>query len=385
MEEPFSHKLAAARESVQLSPQRKEALKQRLLAMIDSTADAAAPVSLGWTLRHSKQRPGLSLLKLIASPMPVLVAISLAVFVFGGTSLAAEGTVPGDALYPMKVNVNEKIVEALQFTSESRAGYEAQVAERRLEEAAELAVSVGVESDDAEELSERFTEHAEMVKEKVRKLSEGGEVRAAADVASRFEASLRAHQAILKKLEARGGSVTKVGAAVRTTLDDVANVRANLESSIAARGTAGDEREHRSSRSAVEKQQRSAIQGIQSLRARLASDQNLVASDSSVAVAAQLKVAEELAARSKVQADAGAYGEAFNLANRAVRLVEETRTLVEAEGRLKVDLGSSFKATSGGAAGAGAGASSQVSGSVDVTSTSIEADADGELEVEVDL
>src|ERR1700741_4911337 len=48
----------------------------------------------------------------------ILVALCVALPVGGGASYAAEGTVPGDALYPVKVHVNEKVKSFIAVSDE---------------------------------------------------------------------------------------------------------------------------------------------------------------------------------------------------------------------------------------------------------------------------
>jgi hypothetical protein len=60
-------------------------------------------------------------------------------FIFiGMSSAAAEQTIPGDILYPIKIHVNEVVVSALQMTPEKKAQWEETRAERRMAEAKSL-------------------------------------------------------------------------------------------------------------------------------------------------------------------------------------------------------------------------------------------------------
>lgn len=69
--------------------------------------------------------------------MPML-AIAAILLVGGGTSFAAQGSVPGDMLYPIKVGVNENVRSALAVTAESEARLQAQLLTERVREAEEL-------------------------------------------------------------------------------------------------------------------------------------------------------------------------------------------------------------------------------------------------------
>ena len=65
--------------------------------------------------------------------MPIILILAL-MFGGGGISYAAEGAVPGDALYPIKVSVNEEVRDLVAFSPEAKADWETRRLERRLAE-----------------------------------------------------------------------------------------------------------------------------------------------------------------------------------------------------------------------------------------------------------
>lgn len=76
---------------------------------------------------------------LTLSRITVCAVLFLSLLV-SGTSYAAEGSLPGDFLYPIKVNMNEEVRGLFVFSVNARAGWEVARVERRLEEAEHLAV-----------------------------------------------------------------------------------------------------------------------------------------------------------------------------------------------------------------------------------------------------
>lgn len=62
--------------------------------------------------------------------------VATLVFVFTGVGVtnAAEKSLPGDTLYPVKINVNEKVKSAVAFTSKAKAKVEEEKVIRRLDE-----------------------------------------------------------------------------------------------------------------------------------------------------------------------------------------------------------------------------------------------------------
>jgi hypothetical protein len=136
----------------------------------------------------------------------MVAAFSVAFVVLAGvTSGAAENALPGDALYPIKVNVNEQIVKGLSFGNEAKARAYATLAERRLVEIEQLTIEEKTENrprDEKvmEELNEDFKEHAEEVHNYVAKIEESGNIGDAIEVATSFETTILAHTEILEEV-----------------------------------------------------------------------------------------------------------------------------------------------------------------------------------------
>ena len=125
-----------------------------------------------------------------------------------GTAYAAEGALPGDVLYPIKVNVNEKIAAAVAVSAEAKAAVHARLAERRMEEAQTLASRGTLTADAKAVLEANFESHATEVETIVSSVEARDPV-AAADISARFGSSLEAGSAVLAQLgsetDERGG------------------------------------------------------------------------------------------------------------------------------------------------------------------------------------
>ena len=110
-----------------LSGKEKQFLETRLLELVRTKT----PIRL-----EGQRSPFISFNFLSFKFMPI--AILLIVLLGGGVSFAAEGALPGDALYPVKVGVNERVRAALALGLEADAEWNVRQIERRLEEAEEL-------------------------------------------------------------------------------------------------------------------------------------------------------------------------------------------------------------------------------------------------------
>jgi len=158
-------------------------------------------------LQRKEAAPVESPIRVFPSPffvfMPRLMAplafVLILVTALGSTAYAAEGALPGDLLYPVKVRVNERIAVALTRTPEANAETHVRLAERRLEEAEELTARGSMTAETTSELEERFEAHARTVEAVVQTLEERDAI-AAADISARLESSIEAHSQILARL-----------------------------------------------------------------------------------------------------------------------------------------------------------------------------------------
>ena len=178
----FLEKLQQARHAVRFAPERKKTMRDYLVRMTAADVVLRAP--------RKEHRPFGSF---FMRPMPVLAGIMGLVLVGSSTSLAAQGALPGEFLYPVKVGVTEKIVEAIQFSPDAQAEYATELAERRLDEAVKLAERGSVTDDIEEELAERFTEHTSRAQTALAAVRTKNAERADG-IAAAFEEALRARE-----------------------------------------------------------------------------------------------------------------------------------------------------------------------------------------------
>lgn len=153
----------------------------------------------------------------------VAALLVLAILFSGaGVSFAAENALPGDVLYPIKVDVNEPLVASISVSPESKALWNAERAERRLEEAAKLASDDKLTDEVKEELEQQFDAHVEKVVVDIERL-ETTNSPVAADIAAQLEYKLLAHEVVLKDV-AHSDKVQKLKERVKTKAARLATV-----------------------------------------------------------------------------------------------------------------------------------------------------------------
>lgn len=194
------HRYFQDTKNVRLSTDEKLATREKLQAFM-----RANPVRGEADVRQLGQEVHLNFLSSLKSMMlkPLPITLSALLVLGGGTAFAAERSLPTEALYPIKIQVNERVRATLTPTSEGKAKWEARVAERRLEEAEKLALKKKFSGETQAQIELNFDEQAKIVQEKIARLKAEGNIEAAVELANSFQASLKAHEAILSQLDAQ--------------------------------------------------------------------------------------------------------------------------------------------------------------------------------------
>lgn len=161
------------------------------------------PVRVGTEARQIGQEIPSNFLTYFKSMMlkPLPITLSALLLLGGGTAFGAEQALPNQVLYPVKIQVNERVRAALTPTVKARAKWETRVAERRLEEAEKLASQNELNAEVKTQVESNFDEQAKLVQEKIMALKASGDIEAAVQLSNQFQASLEAHEAILTKLD----------------------------------------------------------------------------------------------------------------------------------------------------------------------------------------
>lgn len=187
---------------IRLSAQEKQAMRVRLYeAMHASPLSAAHDVPL----KPALGRP--SPYFFFSPRWATALAVVLVMVLSSGTAFAAQGALPGDVLYAVKVNVNENIQTALATTPQQKAQVNASLAEERLQEAEMLAAQGKLDATTSSQLAANFDEHAQAAQTIADHL-QTNDPAAAAQISTQFDSSLAAHAAILTELGDDSGSAT---------------------------------------------------------------------------------------------------------------------------------------------------------------------------------
>lgn len=174
---------------IRLSPREREVMRRALLKAIGKPKLVKSPFRV-------TQSPYLFISSKLVTPLAFVLVIAV---IGGGTAYAAEAAVPGDALYTIKVNVNEKVAEAFAAGAEARASVHANLAERRMKEAEVLVERGALTRDAKEEIETRLDSHATELDIAIEVVGRDDPV-AAAELSTRLGSALAAHSALIERL-----------------------------------------------------------------------------------------------------------------------------------------------------------------------------------------
>lgn len=278
---------------------------------------------------------------------PFATACAFVLVLGVGTSYAAEGALPGDALYGIKVGFNESLEGSLAISHSAKADWHAEVMTRRLIEAETLAAEGRLTPLARAELEEQINKVANEFDASIATLakSDAG-VTKVAEAQSNLEASLVGHADVLATLstelpESRP-TLSKILAVVqaRATLSQTARTSAEvaitkdagdgvrvaaLQKKDVASGALNNARNKKNVKVA------NAPQAPQTLSMRAFAAPSDDSGTTTLSAEQALSVGEQ-------KLEAGEYGEAFSTFQAVIRAVATAQVHSEAEARLNTTI-----------------------------------------------
>lgn len=186
----------------------------------------------------------------------------------GSVSFAAEGAVPGDIFYPIKVRVNEPVRGAFAITPRAKADWGVRLVERRLGEIERIASLPGRSLAAEQATQRRLEEHTAEARKRIANLTARGDNERAQVATEHFMEVLRAHEAVLEDLSERAIPKNRgellpedrsedegyfqnehddSASALQETVRKIRNIRANMENDkkkLRREGRNGDKNEN---------------------------------------------------------------------------------------------------------------------------------------------
>lgn len=165
----------------------------------------------------------------------VALGFASVVFVTGGISYAAEGTLPGDILYTVKIEINERLRGWTAISREAQAEWSIAQTGRRLEEVERLVVGSGLDDATRDQMASQVEKSANEAGKAISQLKTE-RIEIAAGTSSRLESSLRIHErALMQVAEERedlSSQIHVILETVRRKAASVSEIRQEIEKEI---------------------------------------------------------------------------------------------------------------------------------------------------------
>lgn len=204
---------------IELTPEEKKEIRDKLVAVIKSRPSPYVPVKSPYVFKFRKTLAFIAIILVIASGVSV--------------SFAAEQSLPGDLLYPVKIKVNEGIGGLLARSDEEQIRWLVKTAERRIEEAEKMAAMGKLNDKAAAKIEDNLEMKTEKLKSKLNSPEIKGNLGIGAEVASDLENSLAAHEEVMKKLsnenENNKKDLNSILSNVRQAAETVRETRKNFD------------------------------------------------------------------------------------------------------------------------------------------------------------
>ncbi len=155
----------------------------------------------------------------------VSAALVLTLTLSGALSAAAESALPGQALYPIKTDINEEVVAIVSVKAQSKAKWEVKRVTRRMEEAKKLAVDGQLTEENKTTIETKLKEHTDKASEQIAELKEDNKIAAVA-VSTEVEVALLSGEKELSAVAEATGEA-RVAAMAATASSSAATIAVN--------------------------------------------------------------------------------------------------------------------------------------------------------------
>jgi len=177
--------------SVKLSEKEKDVLRYRISEFI-----AFNPIRSNSHIPKKSFYFSIFTLRAISKGVALVLIVLIVV---GGTSVsyASTDSLPGDALYSVKININENIEEKLALTKEAKVEVQSAKIERRLTEAKTLSDKKELSPENKKIVNENLKKNVEKVTQTIEVLKNEGNIELALAATSKITPVLEAHREVL--------------------------------------------------------------------------------------------------------------------------------------------------------------------------------------------
>lgn len=268
----------------------------------------------------------------------------LFVFLLGASAISgAAGTaMPGDFLYPVKVNVNERVSLVLASSSEAKTQLQAKFAENRLIEAEKLAIEGKLNQKAQKQIIANLKSNLENFSNSLVLLESKGDASATLNISSDFEATVSGHEKILKKISATNEDIKDALSSLSTELrlksKEVFSSRDKSEKKIISENSSA-------TKIIADKKLSTAKEAVSEAKKFIEENKNILGPDAVSAAKNNIEISEQKISDGKSKIDADSYGEALVNLQGAIKNMQEAKLLMSVGMNLNITVNPSTDAT----------------------------------------
>lgn len=260
----------------------------------------------------------------------------------GGTVAAAENSLPGSPLYPVKIHVNENVRGALAVTAEQQARWDARVIERRMQEAAKLSADGTLSAEVETELQADVKEHTESMKENFVKLESRGDVQVRNDIAAELDGVLKAYTGTSATVD------SIINADVQNKLSPLLNLKSNIQGDVEINSEATNESNSElksNSNTEIRNSVEAEINSLTAIRDEIKSSSSQVTADLKSRTKASLNTSAEVVTNAESSLKTQFDSVLSTLVNSLIALRAEVKSLLDIKSELDVNVDTSVEGT----------------------------------------
>lgn len=133
--------------------------------------------------------------------------LAMVLLVMSGTAYAAEESLPGDLLYPIKINVTERVRTAITKNPERLAVWETEKTERRLKEIEKITTKGNLNQERQKQLEDNLTKQVEITRARIERLENNGRNEKAEKLGADLEKSLEKYRLRIENIERKSAEI----------------------------------------------------------------------------------------------------------------------------------------------------------------------------------
>ena len=186
-EKEFQNNIYNETRNIKLTERERIQMRAKILQFMEGASASVRKVEGETSSRVTRKNRRLQGL----NKTHMIIGAIIALFIGGSTAFAAEGSIPGDKLYPIKIHINEEVRDWVEITDSAQAKWEAKKAERRIQEAKKLESKGELSTEVRTELGVQISANAHAVGEEAKKLRKAGKREEATQLHTEFSNLVR--------------------------------------------------------------------------------------------------------------------------------------------------------------------------------------------------